>query len=209
MKLKKNGRLWAAFFGIVAAVWASYFLSSEIFSERKSETITTVSVHGKPPLAVTDQDREYMRKAIHIMRQTGVVDKTGGPFGALIVKDGKILAACGNSVLKDHDPSAHAEVNAIREACRKLQTVDLNGAVMYTSCECCPMCYAAAYWARIGKIYYGASWNDYDDLFDDAKISQDMAKLYPDRHLVPQQLLRDEADKVWDEYRHEQSRVRY
>lgn len=151
--------------------------------------------------SVTDRDREYMRLAIHHMRQAGVVDKSGGPFGTVIVRDGKVLATAGNSVVRDHDPSAHAEVNAIREACRRLRTVDLSGSVLYSSCECCPMCYATAYWARISKIYYAAAWTDFDDLFDDANISRDMAKPYPQRLLAPQQILQGEAQKVWQEFR--------
>jgi tRNA(Arg) A34 adenosine deaminase TadA len=150
---------------------------------------------------VSEKDLEYMREAICQMRKTGVEDKTGGPFGALIVRDGEVLSLAGNSVMKDYDPSAHAEINAIREACRKLRTVDLSGAVLYTSCECCPMCYSAAYWARISKIYYAASWNDYDDLFDDSKICKDIFKPYQERLLMPQQILQEEALNVWKEFR--------
>ena len=142
----------------------------------------------------------YMREAIHQMRQAGVVSKTGGPFGAVIVLKGTVIAAAGNSVIKDRDPTAHAEVNAIREACRKLRTVDLAGAILYTSCECCPMCYAAAYWARISKIYYAASHEDYHDLFDDSKIYQDIVLPHSQRLLAPQQILREEALKVWEEF---------
>lgn len=169
----------------------------------------TAKDSGKSPESVTDQDREYMRQAIRLMRQAGVVDKTGGPFGAVIVKDGQVLAATGNSVLKDKDPSAHAEVNAIREACRKIGSHDLSGAVLYSSCELCPMCYATAYWARIGKVFYAASWVDYDDLFDDLAESKDMAKPYPKRKLAPQQILRDEGQKVWAEFRKMPDGARY
>lgn len=158
---------------------------------------------------MTEKDKEYMRMAIRMMREAGVVKKTGGPFGAVIVRDGQILAVAGNSVVKDNDPSAHAEVNAIREACRKLGTYDLSGAVLYTSCECCPMCYSAAYWARISKIYYAASWKDYYDIFDDSKISNDIAKLYPQRLLVPEQILNKEAQKVWKEFRELPDGARY
>ncbi|WP_194270245.1 nucleoside deaminase [Candidatus Methylospira mobilis] len=158
---------------------------------------------------VTDQDREYMRQAIRLMRQAGVTDKTGGPFGAVIVKDGQILAATGNSVLKDKDPSAHAEVNAIRQACRKIDSHDLSGAVLYSSCELCPMCYATAYWARISKVFFAAAWTDYDDLFDDLAESQDMAKLYSKRKLKPQQILQAEGQKVWDEFRKLPDGARY
>ena len=97
----------------------------------------------------SDQDEAFMRRAIQVMRDAGVVNKTGGPFGALVVKDDQVIAAAGNSVVKDNDPSAHAEVNAIRQACQTLDNWDLSGCVMYSSCECCPMCYSTAYWANI------------------------------------------------------------
>jgi guanine deaminase len=160
-------------------------------------------------VAVTDKDREFMRMAIDKMRQAGVVDKTGGPFGAVVVLNGKIISVAGNSVMKDYDPSAHAEVNAIREACRKLGTVDLSGAVLYSSCEPCPMCYSTAYWARIGKVFYAASYSDYADIFDDAKLSKDICKPHNDRHLAPQQILQPEAQKVWQEFRKLPDGARY
>ena len=152
-------------------------------------------------VGVADSDCEYMREAIRQMRQVGVVDKTGRPFGAVIVRDGKVIASSGYSVIKDVDPTAHAEVNAIRSACRSLKSLDLSGAILYSSSQCCPMCYAAACWAHISKIYYAAAWTDYDDLFADSKINQDMTKPYPKRFLVPQQILQEEAQKVWKEYR--------
>src|SRR5215475_14133747 len=131
--------------------------------------------------SATEKDREHMRHAIELMRKAGVLEKTGGPFGCVIVRDGEVLAATGNSVLRDNDPSAHAEVNAIRAACKKVNAPNLKGAVMYTSCEPCPMCYSTAYWARISKIYYAAAWTDYADLFDDSNISMDMKKSYAER----------------------------
>jgi tRNA(Arg) A34 adenosine deaminase TadA len=158
---------------------------------------------------ITDQDRDYMRQAIQQMRQAGVVDKTGGPFGAVVVRDGKVLAASGNSVMRDNDPSAHAEVNAIRIACRAVGSPNIPGAVLYSSCEPCPMCYSTAYWARISKIFYAASWSDYADLFDDSNISHDMAKPYPERTVALQQIMRDDAQKVWQDFRKMPNRVRY
>jgi tRNA(Arg) A34 adenosine deaminase TadA len=159
--------------------------------------------------AITEQDREHMSLAITTMRQAGVVDKTGGPFGAVVVRDGEVLAASGNSVLRDNDPSAHAEVNAIRIACKKIGAPNLRGATLFTSCECCPMCYATAYWARISKIYYAAAWTDYADLFDDSNISIDMKKPYPQRLLHPQQMMQAEARKVWLEFRKLPDRAKY
>jgi tRNA(Arg) A34 adenosine deaminase TadA len=158
---------------------------------------------------VTDQDRDYMRQAIQLMRQAGVVDKTGGPFGAVLVRDGKVLASSGNSVVRDNDPSAHAEVNAIRIGCRAAGSPNIPGAVLYSSCEPCPMCYSTAYWARVSKIYYAASWSDYTDLFDDTNIGHDMAKPYPRRTVALQQIMQDEAQKVWQDFRKIPNRVRY
>ncbi len=151
--------------------------------------------------SISEADYRYMREAIQHMRRAGLIDKTGGPFGAVIVLGGKSIGVGGNTVLRDCDPTAHAEMNAIRAACRRVGSVDLSGAVLYTSCECCPMCYAAAYWARISKIYYAASWEDYRDLFDDAHINTDMARPYSQRLLVPQQILQEEAQQVWEEFR--------
>ena len=102
---------------------------------------------------ITNQDREFMREAIRLASES--VRNGGGPFGAVIVKDGKIVAGSSNRVTIDNDPTAHAEVNTIREACRRLGTFDLSGCVIYTSCEPCPMCLGAIYWAHIGRIYYG------------------------------------------------------
>jgi len=159
--------------------------------------------------AVTDQDREHMRQAIELMRKAGVVDKTGGPFGCVIVRDGEVLASAGNSVLRDNDPSAHAEVNAIRAACKKIGAPNLKGAIMYTSCECCPMCYATAYWARIGKIYYAAAWTDYADLFDDSNINADIKRPYAQRTVPLTQMMQADAQKVWLEYRKLPEKTKY
>lgn len=147
------------------------------------------------------QDLEMMREAIKVMRDAGCVNKTGGPFGCVIAKDGKIVAKSGNSVIRDNDPSAHAEVNTIRLACKELGTWDLSGCVMYTSCQCCPMCYSTSYWARIDKIYYAAAWEDYDDIFSDTAINEDIAQPNEKKKLKPQCILREDAQKVWNEFR--------
>jgi tRNA(Arg) A34 adenosine deaminase TadA len=151
---------------------------------------TTIARTAPAKVAVTDEDREFMQLAIDKMRQAGVVDKTGGPFGAVIVLNGKVISVAGNSVMKDKDPTAH-------------------GAVLYSSCECCPLCYAAAYWARVGKIFYAASWSDYSDVFDDTKLSKDICKPYNQRQLAPQQILQSEAQKVWQEFKKMPDGARY
>ena len=157
----------------------------------------------------SDQDQAFMRQAIKVMRDAGVVNKTGGPFGAVIVKDGAVIAAAGNSVIQDNDPSAHAEVNAIRQACRTLDNWDLSGCVMYSSCECCPMCYSTAYWANICQVFYAASWSDYDDLFSDRAINDDIRRPMPEKEIRMQQILQNEAQAVWAEFRQLPDGARY
>lgn len=158
---------------------------------------------------VTDQDRAFMRLAIQEMKKAGLIEKTGGPFGAVIVLDGSVIASAGNRVIQDNDPTAHAEINAIRSACRKLGTYDLTGTTLYSSGECCPMCYAAAYWARIGRIFYAADWKDCADIYDDERLAQDMNKPYHQRALTPRQILQGEAQTVWQAFRNIPDRARY
>lgn len=150
---------------------------------------------------MSDTHTHYMKLAIDTMFQTGIVKKTGGPFGAVIVKDGKILANCGNTVVRDNDPTAHAEINAIRQACKSIGSFNLEGAILYTSCQCCPMCYAAAYWARISKIYFASRWEDCADIFDDSKIGKEFLKPDEEKLLHPECLLREEALVVWDSFK--------
>lgn len=114
-------------------------------------------------------EKKFMEEAIRLAVENAK-NGTGGPFGAVVVKDGKVIAACGNSVTPDNDPTAHAEVNAIREACRKLGTFQLEGCEVYASCEPCPMCLGAIYWARPAKVYYASTKEDaalagFDDSF--------------------------------------------
>ena len=142
-----------------------------------------------------------MREAIKLASDS--VRRGGGPFGAVIVKDGEIIAGSSNSVTIDNDPTAHAEVNTIRQACRKLGTFDLSGAVIYTSCEPCPMCLGAIYWARLGRIYYGNNRKDARDIdFADDFIYEELDRPMSDRTVPIIPLLRDEAlesFRLWDE----------
>ena len=145
---------------------------------------------------------EFLRRAIALATEN-VLQGKGGPFGAVIVRDGKIIGEGANSVTATNDPTAHAEVNAIRDASRALGTFDLSGCELYTSCEPCPMCLAATYWARISVIYYGANAADAAKAgFDDAYLYNEMRKDHDARALPSQQLLADEAwasFKVWIE----------
>ena len=136
---------------------------------------------------------EFLRRAIELATEN-VVRGRGGPFAALIVRDGKIVAEAANSVTATNDPTAHGEVNAIRAAARALGTFTLAGCELYTSCQPCPMCLAAAYWSRIQAIYYGASAADAARAgFGDAFLYDEFRKDEAGRSLPAAQLLGDEA----------------
>jgi tRNA(Arg) A34 adenosine deaminase TadA len=136
---------------------------------------------------------EFLRRAIALATQNAV-SGAGGPFGAVIVRDGKIVGEGVNTVTATHDPTAHGEVNAIRAAAKALGTFTLAGCELYTSCEPCPMCLAASYWARIDAIYYGANAADAARAgFDDAFLYDEMRKDVGARMLPATQLLGDEA----------------
>ncbi|MBC7652714.1 MAG: nucleoside deaminase [Deinococcales bacterium] len=142
-----------------------------------------------------------MQEAIRLS-VANVVEGKGGPFGAIVVKNGKIIARGANSVTSTNDPTAHAEVMAIRNACNILQTYQLTGCDIYTSCEPCPMCLGAIYWARPDKLYYANSKEDAADIqFDDQFIYEEIAKPVGERKLFTKQLLRNEALEAfakWD-----------
>jgi guanine deaminase len=139
-----------------------------------------------------EQHIEFMRKAIQLSVEN--VDECGGPFGAVIVKDGEIVATGVNKVTANNDPTAHAEVNAIRLACKNLNTFDLSDCVIYTSCEPCPMCLGAIYWSHIGHIYYGNTKEDAKKIgFDDSFIYSELELKKEDRKVLINQLLSEEA----------------
>lgn len=137
-----------------------------------------------------------MRRAIELSINS--VKEGGGPFGAVIARDGEIVAEGNNRVTINNDPTAHAEVNAIRNACAKLGVYDLEGCEIYTSCEPCPMCLGAIYWAHLDKIYYANDRKDAAKIgFDDDFIYKEIA-LSPYRRQKPSEiLLRDEAIKAF------------
>lgn len=138
-------------------------------------------------------DPEFLRRAIALATQN-VTAARGGPFGAVVARNGKILGEGVNSVTATNDPTAHAEINAIRAAARSLATFNLAGCELYTSCEPCPMCLAAAYWARLDAVYYGASAADAARAgFDDAFLYDELRKDAAARKLPSAQLLADEA----------------
>lgn len=153
--------------------------------------------------------QDFMRRAIELSRrnmQTGA----GGPFGAVIVKGGKIVGEGWNKVTSINDPTAHAEVEAIRDACKNLRTFELKDCELYTSCEPCPMCLAATYWARIGTIYFGNTRADAAAVqFDDDFIYHEIVKPLEMRTVPIRPLLRDEALMVFAEWTAKIDKIRY
>ncbi len=132
----------------------------------------------------------------------GMRNGSGGPFGALVAKGGKIIACSNNEVLASNDPTAHAEVVAIREACRKLGTFQLDGCELYTSCEPCPMCLAAAYWARVDRIVYANSRADAEAIgFGDDFIYRELAAKISERRLLTVRFLAKQAQPAFKEWR--------
>lgn len=151
---------------------------------------------------------ELMQKAIELSEAN--VANGGGPFGAVIARDGKIVATGVNRVTANHDPTAHAEVSAIRAACEKLNTFDLSGCEIYTSCEPCPMCLGAIYWAHIDKIYFG---NDKDDAkaigFDDSFIYDELALPREGRKLPVEVLMEEEAMRAFNLWQEKTDKIAY
>ena len=146
------------------------------------------------------QNAEFMQEAIRLSI-ANVEQGNGGPFGAVIVKDNKIIARGVNKVTSNNDPTAHAEVVAIREACKILNTFQLDGCEIYTSCEPCPMCLGAIYWARPDKLFYANSKEDATKIrFDDQFIYEEIARPVAERKLFTKQILRDEALEAFDKW---------
>lgn len=147
-----------------------------------------------------DQDAGFMRAAVQLAAEH-MLAKDGGPFGAVIVRGGAIIAKGWNRVTSTNDPTAHAEVVAIRAAAAAVKNFSLGGCVLYTSCEPCPMCLAAACWARVDRIVFAADRSDAAAVgFDDAEFYAEVARPHGERKLRITQSLRDEAVRVFDEW---------
>lgn len=153
--------------------------------------------------------KKFMQEAIKSSIE-GMNSNAGGPFGAVIVKNGEIIARGWNKVTSTNDPTAHAEITTIREACKKLGTFDLSGCELYTSCEPCPMCLAAIYWARIDKIYYGNTKKDAADIgFDDDFIYAEFALPMEKRSVPMEQLDREDAIKSFEKWAEKNDKIEY
>ena len=150
----------------------------------------------------------FMLKAIEL--SVSSANNAGGPFGCVIVKDNKIIAEGLNKVTSSNDPTAHAEIVAIRDACQKLNTFNLSGSDLYSSCEPCPMCLSAIYWSHIDNIFYANTRDDAKKInFDDSFIYSEFSKKIEDRKIPIKQMLRDEALKAFELWNKKIDKIEY
>ena len=158
---------------------------------------------------MTDRDREFMTRAIELARN-GVDADDGGPFGCVVVHGDEIVGEGNNRVTSTNDPTAHAEIIAIRAACKTLDTFQLEGCAVYTSCEPCPMCLGAIYWARPARVFYACTRDDAAGIgFDDDFIYEELEKSNAEREMVAVELMRDEALEVFNEWAAKSDKIRY
>ena len=151
---------------------------------------------------------DFMKKAIDLSIQN--IKDSGGPFGCVIVKNNDIIAEGVNRVTSNNDPTAHAEIVAIRNACNKLNTFNLEGCELYSSCEPCPMCLSAIYWSHIDKVYYGNSREDAAKIqFDDKFIYDELSLKMTERKIPISQISRDEAIKAFNLWENEENKIKY
>ncbi len=162
-------------------------------------------LNRKPNLGNPD----FLREAIRLSKEKMAANE-GGPFGAVIVKDGEIVGRGWNRVTSANDPTAHAEIMAIRAACTALETFSLVGCEIYASCEPCPMCLSAIYWARLDALFFAASHEDAADAgFDDALLYEEVSKPWPTRTLESKQLLQSEAQEVLNHWKNKTDKTAY
>ncbi|MFK7808494.1 MAG: nucleoside deaminase [Saprospiraceae bacterium] len=156
-----------------------------------------------------NKDQEHMREAIRLSRE-GMQSGEGGPFGAVVVKDGKIVGRGNNQVTSSNDPTAHAEVVAIRDACKNLGTFQLDDCIIYSSCEPCPMCLGAIYWARPAKLYFACDKKDAAAIgFDDDFIYEEIPLPIEKRKIPTAQMLQEEGQTVFKEWDEKQDKTLY
>ncbi len=155
------------------------------------------------------REERFMMEAIKLA-QNSVQENQGGPFGCVIVKDDIIIGRGNNKVTSTNDPTAHAEVDAIRDACKNIGTFQLDDCEIYTSCEPCPMCLGAIYWARPKVIYYANNRKDAADIgFDDSMIYDEMSKSYTDRKIPIMSISREKALTVFNEWKNKEDKTQY
>jgi len=155
-----------------------------------------------------ESKNKFMLRAIELSIKSA--NGIGGPFGCVVVKDNMIVAEGSNKVTFSNDPTAHAEIVAIRDACKKLNTFNLSGCDIYASCEPCPMCLSAIYWSHIANIYYANTRDDAKKInFDDSMIYSEFSKKIEDRRIPIKQMLREEALKAFDIWDKKTDKVEY
>ena len=153
-------------------------------------------------------NNKFMERAIELSIES--VKKNGGPFSSIVTKNNKIIAEGSNKVTSTNDPTAHGEIVAIRDACKKLNTFNLSGCELYSSCEPCPMCLSAIYWSRIDKIYYANTRDDARKIdFDDSLIYSEIKKNIDERKIPMTQMMRDEALKAFELWDKKTDKVKY
>jgi tRNA(Arg) A34 adenosine deaminase TadA len=158
---------------------------------------------------MTEKDEQFMQRAI-CLAQNGIDKNAGGPFGAVVVKNGEIIGEGWNCVTSTNDPTAHAEIMAIRQACQKLDSFQLEDCVLYTSCEPCPMCLGAIYWARPQKIFYASTRKDAAKVgFDDQFIYDEIAGEISERKIETINFMREEALKVFQDWENKADKIEY
>jgi tRNA(Arg) A34 adenosine deaminase TadA len=156
-----------------------------------------------------EMHRTFMRRAIELA-ESGMKAGSGGPFGAVVVRDGVIIGEGHNEVVTGCDPTAHAEMVAIRRACAKLGVFHLEGCVIYTSCEPCPMCLSAIYWAHLDKVYWAASHLDAAEAgFDDAFLYRELPLSMEERSMTFERMMASESRLVFEEYMAMEGRIQY
>jgi len=156
-----------------------------------------------------NSDEKFMKVAIDLAFE-GMRENKGGPFGAVVVQNGVIVGRGYNRVTSTNDPTAHAEIVAIRDACKQLNTFELSDCVIYTTCEPCPMCLAAIYWSHVNKIFYGSTKVDAANInFDDSFIYDEIMKNNSDRKLNMKQISRDETIELFNEWQNKTDRISY
>lgn len=160
-------------------------------------------------MSTKEEHIKFMKRAIEVSKQ-GMDNNEGGPFGAIIVKNGEIIAESCNQVTSTNDPTAHAEVAVIRKACQKLGTFQLDDCILYTSCEPCPMCFGAIYWARPKAVYFGCTKEDAAKIdFDDQFIYDELEKDQQNLKIKFINLMREDAVKVFNQWSEKTDKTEY
>ena len=186
-----------------------YFLFQYFNQQKKSETSEVLKRRPQEPEMDIRDHVHFMYEAVKIAID-GMDENEGGPFGCVIVKNGEIVGKGNNKVTSNNDPTAHAEIVAIRDACKNLNSFQLDDCILYANCEPCPMCLGAIYWARPLKVFYGASQKDAADIgFDDQFIYQEITLAFDERSIPFEQIEREIALKPFQVWQTKENKIKY